>query len=265
MRYSLLLLLIFLAPWSMIFADNKDSLPYPVWGQSLGVYNIFVISADAKEYRNSTDYDRNRTISLIGELKLGDHFSVNAGYGYVDQYATQTTSWSGWDRWRAGLKTFFKFGILSVGGGVHVYGPSVSEPWMGERNPDLFLVRPHLGFALDFGKTKFQAYALYERETDSHFKDPIQDKMYRYMEAGGTISYDLDEKWILLAEVTYRLAVEDTISVARSDSFNLHPGFQYKIGEGGRLFLSGLYGLRKDNTYDQGFKVGYQQMFGTED
>ncbi|WP_367897728.1 hypothetical protein AB3N61_12330 [Leptospira sp. WS58.C1] len=261
MKYRLFLLLAFLSPLTEIFATDKTSIPYPVWGQSVGVYNIFVISADAKEYRNSKDYDRNRKISLDGELKLGDHFSISAGYGYVDQYATQATTWSGWDRWRAGLKTFFTLGIFSIGGGVNVYGPSASEPWIGERNPELLLVRPHLGFVLDFGKTKFQAFGLYERETDSKFRDPVQDKYYRYMEAGATLSYETNSNWILVLEATYRMAVENTIPTPRSDSFNLHPGVQYKIGDGGRVFFSGLYGMRKDNTYDQGFKLGYQQMF----
>lgn len=262
MKYRLFLLLAFLSPLTEIFASDKTVIPYPVWGQSVGVYNIFVISADAKEYRNSKDYDRNRKISLDGELKLGDHFSISAGYGYVDQYATQATTWSGWDRWRAGLKTFFTLGIFSIGGGVNVYGPSASEPWIGERNPELLLVRPHLGFVLDFGKTKFQAFGLYERETDSKFRDPVQDKYYRYMEAGATLSYDTSSNWILVLEATYRMAVENTIPTPRSDSFNLHPGVQYKIGDGGgRVFFSGLYGMRKDNTYDQGFKLGYQQMF----
>ncbi|MGJ4744760.1 hypothetical protein ACQV5M_00230 [Leptospira sp. SA-E8] len=264
MKYSFLLLLLFFSPLAEIFASDKNVIPYPVWGQSVGVYNIFVISAEAKEYRNSSDYDRNRKVSLDGELKLGDHFSVSAGYGYVDQYATQATPWSGWDRWKAGLKTFFTAGIFSIGGGVNVYGPSASEPWIGERNPDLLLVRPHLGFVLDFGRTKFQAFGLYERETDSKFRDPIQDKYYRYMEAGATLSYETNSNWILLLETTYRMAVEDTIPAPRSDSFNLHPGVQYKIGDGGRVFFSGLYGMRKDNTYDQGFKLGYQQMFSFE-
>ncbi|TGM85491.1 hypothetical protein [Leptospira licerasiae] len=264
MRYRFLILLIFISPLAEILGSDKTPIPYPVWGQSVGVYNIFVISAGAKEYRNSKDYDRNRNVSLDGELKLGDHFSVSAGYGYIDQYATRTTPWSGWDRWKAGLKTFFTFGIFSIGGGVNVYGPSASEPWIGERNPDLLLVRPYIGFVLDFGRTKFQAFGLYERETDSKFRDPVQDKYYRYMEAGATLSYETNSNWILLLETTYRMAVEDTIATSRSDSFNLHPGIQYKIGEGGRIFFSGLYGMRKDNTYDQGFKMGYQQMFSFE-
>lgn len=255
------ILFAFAAPSASAFADSVSRLPYPVWGQSIGVYNALIISADAQEYRNSKDYQRMRRASLDGELKLGDYFSVSAGYGYKDFYGTQSTPWSGWDRWKVGLKSYYKFGIFSLGAGVSVLGPAASEVWTGERNPDLLLVRPHLGFALDFGKTKFQAFALYERETDSKFKEPVQEKFYRYMEAGGTLSYETELGIILLMETTYRMAVEETIS-ERSDSFNLHPGVQFPVGDNGRLAISGLYGLRYENTYDRGAKIAYQYFFG---
>ncbi|TGK01675.1 hypothetical protein EHO59_11215 [Leptospira semungkisensis] len=248
-----------LAAPSFVSSGKNAYLPYPVWGQSIGVYNIIVMNADAADYSRSPDYERTRTASLNGELKLGNYFSVSGGYGYVDQYATKATSWSGWDRWKAGLKSFYRFGILSIGAGVSVYGPAVSQPWTGERNPNWLLLRPQVGFALDFGKTKFQAYGLYERETDSHFQDPIQDKFYRYMEAGATLSYETDWRVILLLETTYRAAVEGTIS-QRSDAFNLHPGVQILVGENSRIAISALFGLRENNTYDRGIRIGYQYI-----
>ncbi len=258
----------FLIPFLLFSGDLQASgtVPYPIWGQSTALYNILYLSADTKEYRNSSDYERNRQVSLDGEIKIGNYFSFSGGYGYTDRYATQSTSWAGWERWRTGVKGFYRFGILSIGAGVNVLGPSVSEPWMGERNPDLLLVRPQFGFVLDFGKTKFQAYALYERETDSKFRDPIQDKFYRYMEAGGTLSYETEIGIILLLETTYRAAVEGTIA-ERSDSFNLHPGVQIPVGENGRMVLGGLLRLyrHEDNTYDRGFRIGYQHLFTFDD
>ncbi|TGK62770.1 hypothetical protein EHQ27_15240 [Leptospira wolffii] len=258
-KIRILFILGILTSFYSLGAQSK-TLPYPIWGQSLGVYNAVYISGEAKDYRDSSDYGRNRKISLDAEMKLGNYFSVTAGYGYVDQYFTQSTSWSGWDRWKAGMKAYYKFGIFSLGAGVSVFGPSVSEPWTGERNPDFLLARPQLGFGLDFGRLKFQAYALYERERDSQWKEPIQEKHYRYMEAGGTLSYETEIGLILLMETTYRMAVEDTVS-ARSDSFNLHPGVQIPLGENGRFVLGGLIGMREKNTYDQGFKIGYQHFF----
>ncbi|TGJ99057.1 hypothetical protein EHQ53_10575 [Leptospira langatensis] len=248
-----------LAAPSFVSSGKNAYLPYPVWGQAIGVYNIIVMNADGAEYSKSPDYERTRTATLTGEVKLGNYFSVSGGYGYTDQYATKATSWSGWDRWRAGLKSFYRFGILSLGAGVSVYGPAVSQPWTGERNPNWLLLRPQVGFALDFGKTKFQAYGLYEREADSHLQDPVQEKHYRYMEAGATLSYETDWHLILLLETTYRSAVEGTIA-QRSDAFNLHPGVQILLGENSRVSISGLYGLREGNTYDRGIRVGYQYI-----
>lgn len=245
-----------------LYAESSD-FGHPLRIEPAGIYNKVKVDGTYSDRRTENTFEKDRNLSIEGELIFLDRFSIKGGGGATKYNSTNSNPIVQNDRLNLGLKYANESGgkVRFVwGGGVRVFNKQIGEHPRFDVAPDLYLVRPNLSLGLGLGIFEFQADLSMQSETNTKFREVDNRDFRRFYQAGGLVSVNLGDLRLLL-ESEYRVPYDKQVD-SRSRFWNAYPGISYKIFDKSMITLSGQFPINGEvGEQGRGFRFSFFQFF----
>lgn len=245
-----------------LYAESSD-FGHPLRIEPAGIYNKIKVDGTYTDRRTEKTFEKDRNLSLEGELIFLDRFSIKGGGGATKYNSTNSNPIVQNDRIHLGLKYANESGgklRFVWGGGVRVFNKQIGEHPRFDVAPDLYLVRPNLSLGLGLGIFEFQADLSMQSETNTKFREVDNRDFRRFYQAGGLVSVNLGDLRLLL-ESEYRVPYDKQVD-SRSRFWNAYPGISYKIFDKSMITLSGQFPINGEvGEQGRGFRFSFFQFF----
>jgi hypothetical protein len=263
MRSNILFLILSLLVSSELFSQSNFSHPLRIEPSS--VFTKIRVDGQARENREANFYEREQSLRLEGEYKLGKYFSIMGSLAGRKHDSSGSRTMREMDRYSLGLKFAREHGDeklrFSYGAGVKGFSKFDGTNLKSETSGDLYLVRPNLTFGLGIGKLEIITELSLQSETNSRFREDERQDFRRHYAGGLSVSYGLGEKFRIFLETEYKEPYSKRIDT-KVRSWYIYPGLSYKIYEGGFLSFSGQYQIQIENyNWDTGIRISYFHFF----
>jgi hypothetical protein len=261
-KVKYIFLFIFIFSLFQLSAENSE-FGHPLRIEPAGIYNKVKVDGTYTEKKADKIFEKDRNLSVEGELIFLDRFSIKGGGGATKYNSTNANPILQNDRFNLGLKYANESGgkiRLVYGGGIRVYNKQIGEHPRFEVAPDLYLVRPNLSLGVGIGIFEFQADLSMQSETNTKFREMENKDFRRFYQAGGLVSVNLGDLRLLL-ESEYRIPYDKQID-SRSRFWNAYPGISYKIFDKSMVTLSGQIPINGEaGEQGRGFRFSFFQFF----
>lgn len=251
--------------FSFVVHAKESNFEHTLRIEPASVYSKIHLSGNVAENHSIDIYQKDKNLSLEGELKFLDVFSIKLAGGKTKYQETDQKPISQWDRLNVGLKFAKENGVKNnrvvYGSGIRIFLQESNQNPRTQNSPNLYLVKPHFSFGWGIGDFEIQTEFAFQTETNSKFKESAQEEFRRNYIFGLSVSYGLTDWFRLLFETEYLEPYQKKIDT-NIGGWYAYPGFMLSLFENGRLGVSLQFPISKqDYLYERGLKISYIHYF----
>lgn len=269
MKYCYLILSILLVLTTSIQSQsNQNGFAHPLQIEPVAVYSKIRGNVGYWDKNFNSVKEINKNVSVEGEYKFSDSFSVISSLGRTEYSQTDTAKEVTWDRYNVGLKygKIFETGSSQflIGGGLRVYDKKRNSLFREYENPEYYLIRPNFGLGYKSGIFQIMSEFRFQTETNRHGRESKLEEFKRYYQVGIAPSFAIAESVRIFTEFEYREPIDKTAD-KNLRYFNFYPGVSMNTESFGTFSFSFLFGVlpKADNAMDRGIRFSYFYFFDT--
>lgn len=246
-------------------STTSNKFAHPLQVEPVSLFNKVRGNFTYWDKENPTSFERNRNLSVEGEMKLGNQFSFLATTGRNEYKITDSATQIGFDRIGFGVKYAKEFQWLDgdwiFGAGLRVFDRQRTNPISERENPDFYQIRPSVGLAYKSGDIQVQSELRFQSETTLNGRESGLQQFRRYYQFSIAPSIGLSEMSRLFVELEYREPYNATVDT-KTRFFHLSPGFSFTTS-------LGVFGISysipvippADNMINQAIRFSYFYHF----
>ncbi len=246
-------------------SGSSEAFAHPLQVEPVSLFNKVRGNFTYWDKNNPTSFERNRNLSLEGEMKLGNQISFVGSVGRNEYKITDSATQIGFDRLGVGVKYAKEFQWLDgdwvFGAALRVFDKQRTTALNDRETPDFFQVRPSIGLAYKSGIFQVQSELRLQSETNQNGRESGLQQFRRYYQVGIAPSVGLSELTRLFVELEYREPYNAKIDT-KTRFFHLSPGFSFKTNYGVFAISYSIPVIPpSDNMVDQALRVSYFYLF----
>ncbi|TGL65507.1 hypothetical protein [Leptospira jelokensis] len=269
MKQTYLFITIFFTSITAVLAQhNQNGFAHPLQVEPVAVYSKIRGNIGYWDKNFNSVKEINKNVSVEGEYKFSDSFSVISSLGRTEYSQTDTAKEVTWDRYNVGLKygKVFESGSSQflIGGGLRVYDKKRNSLFREYENPEYYLIRPNFGLGYKSGIFQIMTEFRFQTETNRHGRESKLEEFKRYYQVGIAPSFGISDSVRIFTELEYREPFDKTAD-KNLRYFNFYPGISMNTESFGTFSFSFSFGVlpKADNAIDRGIRFSYFYFFDT--